>query len=44
MAVEQARHLAFGQRDPDGRGYYGEFGGRFVPETGVAPMDVVTRG
>ena len=43
MAVEQARHLAFGQRDPDARGYYGEFGGRFVPETLVAPIDELTR-
>jgi len=23
----------FGLRDPDLRGYYGEYGGRFVPET-----------
>ncbi len=29
----------FGQRDPDVRGYYGEFGGRFVPETLVAPVE-----
>ena len=21
----------FGRRDPDARGYFGEFGGRFVP-------------
>ena len=28
----------FGRRDPDARGYYGEFGGRFVPETLVAPV------
>jgi len=29
---------AFGRRDPDARGYFGEFGGRFVPETLVAPV------
>ena len=30
---------SFGRRDPDARGYYGEFGGRFVPETLVAPVE-----
>ena len=29
---------SFGARDPDARGYYGEFGGRFVPETLVTPV------
>ena len=29
----------FGRRDPDARGYFGEFGGRFVPETLAAPVD-----
>jgi tryptophan synthase beta chain len=29
---------AFGARDPDSRGYFGEFGGRFVPETLFAPV------
>lgn len=29
---------AFGSRDPDERGYFGPFGGRFVPETLVAPI------
>jgi tryptophan synthase beta chain len=33
----------FGRRDPDARGYYGEFGGRFVPETLVAPVDALDR-
>jgi tryptophan synthase beta chain len=33
---------AFGQRDPDARGYFGEFGGRFVPETLVAPVEALT--
>jgi tryptophan synthase beta chain len=30
---------SFGRRDPDRRGYFGEFGGRFVPETLVAPIE-----
>jgi tryptophan synthase beta chain len=29
----------FGRRDPDARGYYGPYGGRFVPETLVAPVE-----
>jgi tryptophan synthase beta chain len=29
----------FGHRDPTARGYYGEYGGRFVPETLVAPVE-----
>jgi tryptophan synthase beta chain len=29
----------FGRRDPDARGYFGEFGGRFVPETLMAPVE-----
>ena len=33
----------FGRRDPDARGYFGEFGGRFVPETLMAPVDELTR-
>jgi tryptophan synthase beta chain len=28
----------FGRRDPDARGYYGDYGGKFVPETLVAPV------
>ena len=32
----------FGRRDPDARGYFGEFGGRFVPETLMAPVDELT--
>jgi tryptophan synthase beta chain len=32
-------HLpSFGRRDPDARGYYGLYGGRFVPETLVTPV------
>ena len=30
--------------EPDERGYWGEFGGRFVPETLVAPIDELTQG
>src|SRR5687767_15700811 len=33
----------FGRRDPDTRGYYGAFGGRFVPETLVAPIEALER-
>ena len=29
----------FGESDPDDRGYYGRFGGRYVPETLVAPLE-----
>ena len=29
----------FGMRDPNARGYYGEYGGKFVPETLVAPVE-----
>ena len=31
----------FGRRDPDARGYFGAFGGRFVPETLVAPVEAL---
>jgi tryptophan synthase beta chain len=34
----------FGLRDPDARGYFGDYGGRFVPETLVAPIEELTRG
>ena len=33
-----AAGAAFGRRDPDARGYFGAYGGRFVPETLVAPV------
>ncbi|MBP7776914.1 MAG: tryptophan synthase subunit beta [Acidobacteria bacterium] len=33
---------SFGQRDPDARGYFGDFGGRFVPETLVAAVEALT--
>jgi tryptophan synthase beta chain len=35
--------LSFGRRDPDARGYFGTFGGRFVPETLVAPVEELER-
>ena len=35
--------LSFGKRDPDSRGYYGAYGGRFVPETLVAPVQELER-
>ena len=35
--------LSFGKRDPDSRGYYGSYGGRFVPETLVAPVQELQR-
>jgi len=31
----------FGRRDPDARGYFGEYGGRYVPETLVAPVEAL---
>jgi tryptophan synthase beta chain len=34
----------FGRRDPDARGYFGGYGGRFVPETLVAPVEELTAG
>ena len=34
----------FGRRDPDDRGYFGDYGGRFVPETLVAPIEELTAG
>jgi tryptophan synthase beta chain len=32
----------FGRRDPDARGYFGRYGGRYVPETLVAPIEELT--
>ena len=34
---------SFGRRDPDARGYFGAYGGRFVPETLVAPVQELER-
>jgi tryptophan synthase beta chain len=41
--AETARAV-FGRRDPDARGYFGAYGGRFVPETLVAPIEELTAG
>jgi tryptophan synthase beta chain len=41
-AQEGRGRPVFGRRDPDARGYFGEFGGRFVPETLVAPIEALT--
>jgi tryptophan synthase beta chain len=32
---------SFGRRDPDVRGYYGAYGGRYVPETLAAPVEAL---
>src|SRR5213080_4618978 len=42
MDMSTAGGPVFGKRDPDARGYYGAFGGRFVPETLVAPIEELT--
>jgi tryptophan synthase beta chain len=34
---------AITRRDPDARGYFGEFGGRYVPETLVEPIESLER-
>jgi tryptophan synthase beta chain len=34
---------ALSRRDPDARGYFGDFGGRFVPETLVEPIEELER-
>jgi tryptophan synthase beta chain len=41
MAIDAAP--SFGRRDPDARGYFGAYGGRFVPETLVAPVQELER-
>ena len=33
----------FGERDPDERGYFGPYGGRYVPETLVEPVEQLER-
>jgi tryptophan synthase beta chain len=40
--VSGLQSSVFGRRDPDARGYFGEYGGRFVPETLVAPIEELT--
>ncbi|MGH9239689.1 MAG: tryptophan synthase subunit beta [Vicinamibacterales bacterium] len=44
MSTATAEQALFGRRDPDARGYFGEYGGRFVPETLVAPIEELTAG
>ena len=44
MGTSAAEQALFGRRDPDERGYFGEYGGRFVPETLVAPIEELTAG
>jgi tryptophan synthase beta chain len=44
MATVTTERALFGLRDPDARGYFGEYGGRFVPETLVAPIEELTTG
>jgi len=42
--VNDIERPIFGRRDPDARGYFGAYGGRFVPETLVAPIEELTAG
>ena len=42
--LDTAQTPLFGRRDPDARGYFGAYGGRFVPETLVAPIEELTAG
>ena len=44
MATTTTEKPVFGRRDPDARGYFGAYGGRFVPETLVAPIEELTAG
>jgi tryptophan synthase beta chain len=41
-AADETR-AAVGRRDPDDRGYFGAYGGRYVPETLVEPIDELAR-
>jgi tryptophan synthase beta chain len=43
MASTLAASTQASRRDPDTRGYFGEFGGRFVPETLVEPVEELER-
>jgi tryptophan synthase beta chain len=43
MKADAPRGPVFGRRDPDARGYYGEYGGRYVPETLAAPVEDLAR-
>ena len=42
MKTGTSQGPGFGSREPVARGYYGAFGGRFVPETLVAPIEELT--
>jgi tryptophan synthase beta chain len=42
QASTTSERPAFGRRDPDARGYFGAYGGRYVPETLVAPIEELT--
>jgi tryptophan synthase beta chain len=44
MKTTTSERPVFGRRDPDARGYFGAYGGRFVPETLVAPIEELTAG
>src|SRR5690349_19700367 len=44
MATATQPEPIYGRRDPDARGYFGQYGGRFVPETLVAPIEELTAG
>src|SRR5262249_20600081 len=40
---ESNQSVTMQRRDPDVRGYFGEFGGRYVPETRVEPVEELER-
>ena len=44
MTPQTTDRSVYGRRDPDSRGYFGAYGGRFVPETLVAPIEELTAG
>jgi tryptophan synthase beta chain len=44
VTTKDSERPVFGRRDPDARGYFGAYGGRFVPETLVAPIEELTAG
>ena len=44
MTTATSQQRTYGRRDPDARGYFGQYGGRFVPETLVAPIEELTSG
>ena len=43
MTTRLDDEVTVGRRDPDPRGYFGAFGGRYVPETLVAPIEALER-